>query len=53
MFIVYANSSKHSAWNTAEAAQNQLRVLVEHGYRRNTLSWDEIDCNYENGHYFV
>jgi hypothetical protein len=49
--IVFVNGEKHSAWHSKEEAKNQVRVLINHGYR--DVTWDYIDHNYENGHYFV
>jgi len=55
MWIVYIGNKKHSIWNTRQEAMHQLNVCKEHGMTR---AWDnshieQIDANYENGHYFV
>lgn len=42
---------KHSAWDTYEEAKKQLRTLQDHGYK--TAYIEDIDHNYNNGHYFV
>ena len=49
--VFYLDGEKHSAWNSAKEARNQISVLINHGYKG---AWFEyIDHNYENGHYFV
>ena len=42
---------KHSVWNTSWEARQQISVLQGCGYK--TCYWEEIDCDYPNGHYFV
>ena len=55
MFVVILESNeKHSAWNTREEAMNQLRVLIEYGYRRPHVKYyDGLKGNFSNGYYFV
>lgn len=52
MYIVrLKNNEKHSAWNTEAEANNQIKVLHSYGYR--ACFWEELNCDYINGHYFV
>lgn len=52
MFIVRFNDgSKHSAWNTINEAKKQIEVLKNYGYKFCYAEY--IECNYNNGHYFV
>ena len=49
--IVYIGKSKHSAWLNTADARNQVRVLKNNGYK--DLSFDLVDHNYPDGHYFI
>lgn len=54
MFIVWNGKERHSAWETKSEAMEQVRVLIEYGYREGKLfiKYDEtVRC--ENGHYYV
>lgn len=51
-YIVYlGDGTKHSAWHSKKEAKNQIRVLADYGYKG--AYYEQIDHNYENGHYFV
>ena len=49
--IVYINEKKHSAWFSKSEANHQIEVLKNSGYKK--VTFDFVDHNYENGHYFV
>lgn len=55
MFIIFIQTQngfeKHSAWTSLKKAEHQEDVLRENGYKN--IDIHEIDCNYENGHYFL
>lgn len=49
--IVYVNGKKHSAWDDIKQAKNQMKVLLNYGYKK--VRFECIDHNYSNGYYFV
>jgi len=52
MYIVrLRDNKKHSAWDSLTEALKQIHVLKDNGYR--DCYFEEMDCNYSNGHYFV
>lgn len=52
MYIVRFNlGKKHSVWNTEKEAEKQIEVLEGCGYKN--CFWEFLNCEYENGHYFV
>ena len=54
MFIVkIGQSKKHSIWETYDEADNQRRVLIDHGYTRGKVHVHETEeTEFPNGHYF-
>jgi hypothetical protein len=53
MYIVLLpDNTRHSAWDDAYQAVEQIRVLWNEGYNGCSISYDEtVRC--ENGHYYV
>jgi len=52
MYFVRINGEKHSAWTHKSSAENQKRVLIEHGYKLVTIEYIS-GADYPDGHYFV
>lgn len=52
MHIVMVNDIRHSAWDTREEAEKQVRVLKENGYKNIRIIIDE-EILVENGYYFI
>lgn len=56
MYLVYTPKELHSAWETKEEAENQIRVLREYGYGNPyNLPYYKFTAGIicENGQYFV
>lgn len=52
MYLVKTRNGLHSQWNTENEAENQARVLKEHGYRDIDVEFVNCECS-ENGYYYV
>jgi hypothetical protein len=48
----FVTLERHSAWDTRDEANNQKRVLENHGYKDVRVVSDDT-VNTDNGHYYV
>jgi len=52
--VILENNEKHSAWDSKEEAENQVKVLKNYGYKNPYIKFCGAYYKmFSNGHYFI